>query len=104
MSYVMMGFVNIGDRYRKHRIEVIIMLTNVNDRVEHHIYILLTDTGTLFARLIKRFTDAPYNHASIAFDAELKELFSFGRKNPTNPWDVGFVEENVSEGTYQLFP
>ena len=38
---------------------------------EKKIYILLTDTGTLFTRLIKIFTKKPYNHASISFDAEL---------------------------------
>lgn len=30
------------------------------------IYILLTDTGTLFTRLIKLYTKKPYNHASIS--------------------------------------
>jgi len=69
-----------------------------------YIYVLLTDTGTLFTRLIKAFTGAPYNHASLALDSELKELYSFGRKCPMNPWAAGFVEEDVSEGTYRLFP
>lgn len=71
---------------------------------DYHIYVLLTDTGTRFTRLIKTFTSAPYNHASIAFDAELKELFSFGRKRPTDPWVAGFIEEDVYEGTYRYFP
>ncbi|MED3647070.1 hypothetical protein P4475_09655 [Halalkalibacterium halodurans] len=52
-----------------------------------HVYILLTDTGTLFTRMI--------NHASIAFDRELSELYSFGRKRPHNPFLGGFVRENV---------
>jgi len=68
------------------------------------VYVLLTDTGTLFTRLIKAFTGAPYNHASLALDPALKELYSFGRKCPLNPWEAGFVEEDVRDGTYRLFP
>ena len=44
------------------------------------VYILLTDTGTLFTKSIKTYTKAPYNHASISFDVGLEELYSFGRK------------------------
>ena len=52
---------------------------------ERSIYILLTNTGTLFTRVIQTYTRAPYNHASISFDRELTELYSFGRKHPSNP-------------------
>ncbi|MGG1876087.1 hypothetical protein ABDI30_00565 [Paenibacillus cisolokensis] len=69
-----------------------------------NIYVLLTDTGTMFTRLIKRVTAAPYNHASIALDEKLSEVYSFGRKCPGNPWIGGFVEENVYEGTFRNFP
>lgn len=68
---------------------------------EHKIYILLTDTGTLFTRTIKLFTKKPYNHASIAFDEELKEIYSFGRKRPQNPFIGGFVRENINEGLFR---
>ncbi|MDU5946686.1 MAG: hypothetical protein E6Z15_06375, partial [Paenibacillus macerans] len=44
---------------------------------ERSVYILLTNTGTLFTRVIKGYTGAPYNHASISFDRELSELYSF---------------------------
>lgn len=59
------------------------------------IYILLTDTGTLFTRLIKLYTKKPYNHASISLDPELKEVYSFGRKTAKNPFIGGFVKENL---------
>lgn len=71
---------------------------------EKSIYILLTDTGTLFTTMIKRFTAAPYNHASLVFGADLSEVYSFGRKKPTNPFAGGFVEEDVYTGTYRHFP
>lgn len=62
---------------------------------EEKIYLLLTDTGTLFTRLIKRYTKKPYNHASLSFDAQLNEVYSFGRKTPRNPFIGGFVRENM---------
>jgi hypothetical protein len=62
---------------------------------EKRVYILLTDTGTLFTRLIKLYTRKPYNHASIAFDAELSEVYSFGRKTAGNPFIGGFVREDM---------
>lgn len=68
------------------------------------IYILLTNTGTLFTKSIRTYTRAPYNHASIAFDREMTEMYSFGRKNPNNPFSGGFVKEDVHTGTYSKFP
>ncbi|WP_078550149.1 hypothetical protein [Litchfieldia alkalitelluris] len=68
------------------------------------VYIMLTDTGTLFTKSIKKYTKAPYNHASISFDPDLQELYSFGRKNPSNPINGGFVKEDIFEGTYSKYP
>lgn len=62
---------------------------------DKEIYVLLTDTGTVLTRIIKSFTKDPLNHASIAFDPDLHEVYSFGRKNPNNPFFGGFVRENV---------
>src|SRR3954454_23332475 len=62
---------------------------------EKQIYILLTDTGTTLTRLIKSYTKKTYNHASISFDAELIEVYSFGRKTAKNPFIGGFVKEDM---------
>lgn len=51
--------------------------------VNRDIYIVLTGTGTAFSGIIKWFTKAELNHASIAFDSELREVYSFGRKKCT---------------------
>ena len=67
------------------------------------IYFLLTDTGTWFTRLIKWYTNAPFNHVSIVFDEQLQEIYSFGRKRPRNPLFAGFVKEDVYSGTYVYF-
>ncbi|WP_042148336.1 hypothetical protein [Paucisalibacillus sp. EB02] len=68
---------------------------------EKKIYILLTDTGTAFTRLIKSYTKKPYNHASISFDADLKEVYSFGRKTPKNPFIGGFVREDMQSALFR---
>lgn len=69
-----------------------------------YVYIMLSDTGTLFSNLIKRYTKAPYNHASISFDPQLKQMYSFGRKKPKNPLYGGFVKEDIFTGTYSRYP
>ncbi|REK71664.1 hypothetical protein DX130_20480 [Paenibacillus paeoniae] len=68
-----------------------------------YLYILLTNTGTAFSRLIQSFTNAPYNHASISLDPELNELYSFGRKTARNPLNAGFIQEDVYHGTYSYY-
>lgn len=65
------------------------------------VYLLLTDTGTIFTRMIKLYTKKPYNHASIAFDGNFREVYSFGRKKPRNPFFGGFVNEDVRQGLFK---
>lgn len=67
---------------------------------EKPIYILLTDTGTWFSKMIKLYTRFPYNHASIALDEGLKDLYSFGRKVYRNPFSGGFVKERMDQGVF----
>lgn len=67
------------------------------------IYILLTNTGTLFSKTIKLYTKAPYTHTSISMDIYLKDLYSFGRKKPRNPFIGGFIKEDINSGVYSMF-
>ncbi|HEY4432294.1 MAG TPA: hypothetical protein VGN87_14790 [Paenibacillus sp.] len=71
---------------------------------DESVFILLTNTGTLFTKLIQGYTKAPYNHASISFNRELSELYSFGRKHPSNPLNGGFVKEDIKTGTFSKYP
>ncbi|MEK4518031.1 hypothetical protein NSS64_22295 [Paenibacillus sp. FSL H8-0122] len=64
------------------------------------IYIVLTGTGTAFSGIIKWFTKAELNHASIAFDSELREVYSFGRKKVYNPFIAGLIHENFIHPFY----
>lgn len=68
---------------------------------EMHIYILLSNPTTLVAKMIGLYTRAPFNHASIAFDPELREVYSFGRKHPLIPLFGGFVKEDIHCGVFE---
>jgi hypothetical protein len=69
--------------------------------VEKRMYLLLTNTGSFLTKCIKLYTKKPYNHASIAFDSQLSEVYSFGRKTVRNPFIGGFVKENVKAGLFK---
>ncbi|WP_338075727.1 hypothetical protein [Chengkuizengella sediminis] len=68
------------------------------------IYIVLTNTGTMFTKAIKSVTNAPYNHASLSLDMNLKKVYSFGRKQPDNPFYGGFIQEDFIKGTFSWYP
>lgn len=65
------------------------------------IYILLTDTGTIFTKIIKLYTKKPFNHASIVIDEHFNKVYSFGRRYPRNPFMAGFVKENIRGGLFK---
>ena len=74
--------------------------TQVNLR---NVYIVLTQTNTYPARAIRFYTNEPYAHASISFDEDLKEMYSFARKGIYNPFNAGFIRENIEEGVFGRF-
>ena len=76
------------------------LLMNEVRKMEKTIYIVLSNTGTLFSKAIGMYTRKDMNHASIAFDEELNEMYSFGRKNKHNPFNGGFIREEPTEGLF----
>lgn len=73
-------------------------------KYNHTIYIMLSHSGSMFSRAIKKCSKDPYTHVSIALDEHLYELYSFGRIKPYNPIIGGFVKEDIVNGTYRRFP
>lgn len=71
---------------------------NRGNTIVKEIYIVLTDTGTVLSKIIRRYTGCPLNHVSIAFDERLGEMYSFGRVQQRNPFSGGFVKERAGEG------
>lgn len=58
-----------------------------------YIFIVLSQTPTKFGIIIRRIIKEQYNHASIAFDERLDELYSFGRYQHKVPLVAGLIKE-----------
>lgn len=58
-----------------------------------YVYVVLSQTPTKFGTMIRNVTSAKYNHASLAFDEELEQLYSFGRAQHEIPMKAGLVKE-----------
>lgn len=67
---------------------------------KRNVYIIVTQTGTAFSRLLKLFTRAPYNHVSISLDSELGVMYSFARRELHRPWIAGLIREHPLEGMF----
>lgn len=65
------------------------------------VYIIISQTGTLFSRVLKLATCHPYNHVSISFDKDLNLMYSFARKKIYSPWIAGFIKENLNQGIFK---
>lgn len=68
-----------------------------------NIYLLISNTGTLPARFISFFTKDRYTHVAIALNAELTEMYTFGRKYTYLPLPGGFICESKERGIYKRF-
>lgn len=73
------------------------------DSEQKKIYIVLSQTGSIVAKLIKLFTRKEFSHASISLTKDLEWMYSFGRRHPYNPVWGGFVRESPSFGTMKRF-
>ncbi len=75
----------------------------VDELTKPKIYIVISQTGTVLSRILKLITGAEYNHVSIGLSKDLQYMYSFGRKNPYNPFYGGFVLESKNFGTFKRF-
>ena len=66
----------------------------------YSVYIVLSKTQTLPSNVIKMWTKEPYAHTSLALDIELNEMYSFARKRLKNPFDCGFISEDITSGVF----
>ena len=58
------------------------------------IYVILSYSGSNFAKFLKLFTKEKYVHTTISFDKDLNKAYSFGRKYVYTPLPGGFIQEN----------
>jgi hypothetical protein len=76
--------------------EDMVMETNETKKV----YILISKTSTVPSKIIKMWTKEPYAHTSLALDIELEEMYSFARKGIRNPFNCGFISEDITKGIF----
>lgn len=62
------------------------------------VYVLLSRSDTLCARMIRLATAAKFNHVSICLDEDLGRFYSFARRRMHNPLIAGFIAENLRSG------
>lgn len=67
---------------------------------ERYIYIVLTKTKSVLAKIIRLYTKDNYSHSSISLDEDIKSMYSFARKYTNNPFIGMFMEENINTGYY----
>ncbi len=58
------------------------------------IYIMFSSTACGTGRFIRFMTHGFYNHVSVSFDEDLRELYSFARRYRRAPFYGGFVRES----------
>lgn len=64
------------------------------------VYILLTRTDTLFARLLHGLGGNRYTHASLALDRDLVRMYSFARRYEPFMLPSGFIREDIHAGVF----
>ncbi len=72
--------------------------------MSYKIYIVLTQSYTLLARLIQKVTNGKYSHISLSFDEECTDMYSIGRKYTYYPFTGVYKNENIYKGVFILNP
>ena len=70
------------------------------DKKLYPVYIVLVHSGTAVSNAIKFVSKSEFSHASISFDSSLDHMYSFARKDPSNPLLGGFRYESIGKGFY----
>ena len=65
-----------------------------------YIYLVFTKTGTWFSKVLDFIEPSDYIHSSLSLTEDLNTLYSFGRKNPNNPFSGGFAIESLESGVF----
>ncbi len=63
-------------------------------RMKSYIYLVFSATPYKIGKAIRKITGEKFNHASIALDSELSEMYSFARRFYRAPFLGGFVRES----------
>ena len=71
---------------------------------DHSIYVMVSLTGTIPSKMIRRRMDGEYAHVSISLDRQLHHMYSFGRLYKYFIQPGGLVHELPDRNVYTRFP
>jgi len=69
------------------------MLLEEKKNYNNYIYVVFIVTNTNMGKLIRFFTRNQYSHVTVAFDKDLRSMYSFARYHINSPISGGFVVE-----------
>lgn len=69
-----------------------------------NVYIVLSRSKTVLARVIQIITRKKYNHSSLALDESCDTFYSFGRLYPRLLLPAGFITEGADKGFFEVHP
>lgn len=67
------------------------------------VYIVLTKSKSITSRIINFLMPTEYTHSSIAFDKELNEMYSIGRRYAFLFFPAHLKKENLESGFYHYY-
>ncbi len=68
------------------------------------IYILLTRTGTVPARVIHAVKGGTFTHTSLSLVPATDHFYSYARRKIKNPFKAGLIIENIHTEVFALYP
>ena len=68
------------------------------------VYILLTRTGTVPARMIHLAKGGAFTHASFSLTPTTDHFFSYARRNIKNLFNAGLIVENIHTEVFAQYP
>lgn len=68
------------------------------------VFILLSRTETVPARVIRKLKGDGYSHVSLAIEPSTDKFYSFARRRIHNPLIAGFVSEDLHSGVFGNYP
>lgn len=68
------------------------------------IYILLSGTGTVPARVIRKIKGGKFSHTSLSLTPQTDKFYSYARRRLHNPLVAGFVTENIHTHVFAQYP
>jgi hypothetical protein len=71
---------------------------------KRYVYILLSKTETIPAKIIRALKGDVFSHVSISLSKTTDKFYSFARRRIHNPLIAGFVVENIHTGVFGQYP